>query len=158
MKKKMFVLFAVMMMAATAFAQFENGKYYLNASLSGIDLNYDKGEKWKVDVSGKLGYLFADNWMVLANMEYGYHNELSTLKIGPALRYYIIQNGVYLGAGANYVHRPVSFNDIMPNLSVGYAFFLNGMLTVEPEIYYNHSFKNHDYSGIGLRVGLGVYF
>ena len=46
----------------------------------------------------------------------------------------------------------------MPSVQIGYAFFLSHTVTIEPEIYYNHSFKSHsDYSTIGLRVGFGIY-
>ena len=42
---------------------------------------------------------------------------------------------------------------------VGYSFFLNRTVTIEPEIYYNQSLKDHnDYSGFGLRIGFGIYF
>ena len=76
---------------------------------------------------------------------------------GIGARYYIIQNGVYLGAGCNYVHHS-GYDDFMPTVQVGYAFFLSQTVTVEPEIYYNQSFKNHkDYSTIGLRIGFGIY-
>ena len=31
-------------------------------------------------------------------------------------------------------------------------------MTIEPEIYYEQSFKNHkDYSTVGLRIGIGIY-
>ena len=46
----------------------------------------------------------------------------------------------------------------MPGLEMGYAFFLNKTVTIEPAIYYDQSFKRHsDYSKIGLRIGLGIY-
>lgn len=153
----MFMLLATCLMTMASYAQFEEGKFYLNASVSGLNANYNKGDKWNASVGGKVGYMFMDNLMVLAQMQYGYQNEASTLSIGPAARYYIVQNGLYLGAGVNFEHHPLSYNDLMPNLQVGYAFFLNGFMTIEPEIYYNQSFKNHDYSGIGLRIGVGIY-
>lgn len=46
----------------------------------------------------------------------------------------------------------------MPGIEVGYAFFLNRTVTIEPAVYYDQSFKNHsDFSKIGLRIGVGVY-
>ena len=148
MKKKIFALLAAMLMSAVSYAQFEEGKTYLNASVSGLDLNYTKRDNWSANLSG----------MVLANLEYGYHDKESSISIGPAIRYYVVQNGLYLGAGTSYVHRPSSYNDFMPHVHVGYAYFVNGHLTIEPELYYNQSFNNQDYSGIGVRVGLGFYF
>ena len=47
----------------------------------------------------------------------------------------------------------------MPTIQLGYAFFLNRTVTIEPELYYNQSLKDHsDYSGFGLRIGFGIYF
>ena len=45
----------------------------------------------------------------------------------------------------------------MPGVEVGYAFFINRSVTIEPAIYYDQSFKTHNYSNIGLKVGLGIY-
>ena len=51
-----------------------------------------------------------------------------------------------------------SYNDFMPSVQVGYAFFVSRTVTIEPELYYEQSFKNHkDYSNVGLRIGIGVY-
>ena len=45
----------------------------------------------------------------------------------------------------------------MPGAEVGYAFFINRSVTIEPAVYYNHSFKSCDYSTVGLKIGLGIY-
>jgi hypothetical protein len=73
-------------------------------------------------------------------------------------RYYIIQNGLYLGAGLKYKHAGGGYNDVLPGVQVGYAFFLSRTVTIEPAIYYQQSFKDHsDFSKVGLRVGFGFY-
>ena len=46
----------------------------------------------------------------------------------------------------------------MPTVQLGYAFFLNRTVTIEPELYYNQSLKDQDYSGLGLRISFGIYF
>jgi hypothetical protein len=79
------------------------------------------------------------------------------LSVGAGGRYYIEQNGLYLGASALFKHRD-SYDDLLPSVQLGYAFFISRTVTIEPEIYYEQSFKNHkDYSQVGLRVGIGVY-
>jgi hypothetical protein len=156
--KKTILFFTFILLSIACHAQFEEGKCYFNASMSSLNVDYNKTDKWNVGICGKIGYIFMDDLMLMANVEYGYSHDASTIAFGPSVRYYIVQNGLYMGAGANFVHHPESFNDLMPCLQVGYAFFLNGTLTIEPEIYYNQSFKHHDYSGIGLRIGLGFYF
>ena len=45
----------------------------------------------------------------------------------------------------------------MPGVEVGYAFFINRTVTIEPAIYYDQSFKKHsDYSTVGFRIGIGI--
>ena len=138
---------------------FAKDKFYTSASLSGFDLNWNKNQSWHMDVAAKCGYLFEDDWMVTATLGYDW-NKVGENKFtaGAGLRYYIEQNGLYLGAGANYVHRH-QFDDFVPTVQVGYAFFLNRTVTLEPEVYYNLSLKDHnEYSGFGVRIGIGIYF
>lgn len=137
---------------------FAKGKVYIASSLSGLDLSYGKTQDWHLDLMAKAGYLFTDNWMFTGMMDYDYRREGSNaFNLGAGFRYYIEQNGLYLGMGATYVHNEDLTDDVMPTVQVGYAFFLNGTVTIEPEIYYNQSLKNSDYSGFGLRIGIGVY-
>jgi hypothetical protein len=166
MKKTILMLLCGLMVSLAATAQVEDrppfgkGKIYLSSSLSGLNLSYSKWEDWNMNVSGKAGYLFEDNWMLTGNAEFDYHKVGSNaFQLGAGLRYYIQQNGLYLGAGANYVHQWHDYDDLMPSIQLGYAFFLNRTVTIEPELYYNQSMKNHsDYSGFGLRIGIGIYF
>jgi hypothetical protein len=62
----------------------------------------------------------------------------------------------------NYQHRPgvegSCIDDFMPTVHIGYAYFLSRSVTIEPEVYYNQSFKKHeDYSGLGFRLNFGIY-
>lgn len=162
MKKKLIMMLLALTMSAATYAQFEQGKLYASASLSGLDLNYNSNEKWKLDVQGKVGYLFEDSWMLTAQGDLGLRKyEPNYLQLGVGLRYYILQNGLFLGAGANYVHETKSgaaVDDFRPTVQIGYAFFISRTVTIEPELYYDHSFKNHnDYSGFGCRIGFGIY-
>lgn len=46
----------------------------------------------------------------------------------------------------------------MPGVEIGYAFFINRHVTIEPAVYYEQSFKDHSkFSNVGLRLGLGIY-
>lgn len=165
MKKMLFMSICGLLLAFSGHAQaqdrlpFAKDKVYVAASLSDLGLSYNKSNDWKVGLHAKGGYLFEDDWMATATLGYDYRKVGSNSFIaGAGLRYYIEQNGLYLGAGANYVHEK-KYDDLMPSVQLGYAFFLNRTVTVEPEIYYNQSFKNHsEYSGFGIRIGLGIYF
>lgn len=144
----------------TASAQFEEGTWYGNASTSSLNLSYNSTSKCAFNLNAKAGYCLADNLMVLASAGVDTQNSYTNLSIGVGGRYYIIQNGIYLGANLQIKQVDTEkHNDVMPGVEVGYAFFLNRHVTVEPAIYYDQSLKSHkDYSTIGFRIGLGVYF
>lgn len=56
------------------------------------------------------------------------------------------------------LHANHNYNDIMPGIEVGYAFFVSRTVTIEPSLYYDQSFRRHsDYSKFGARLGIGVY-
>ena len=156
--KKIVLLVVALMVTVAVHAQFEAGKAYIGASLSGMNLSYSGSESGHLSIEGKGGYMFADNLLALGQIGYDKQKDVPyTMSLGAGARYYIVQNGLYLGAGVNWKHAS-GYNDVMPTVQVGYAFFINGSVTIEPEIYYEQSFKNHkDYSKIGLRIGLGIY-
>ena len=160
--KKIFVLLVVLATALTANAQFEKGKAYLGASLSGFDIS-SQAKKFHLGVNVKAGYLFMDNLMALGVVEFNSQKnfDILTTQIGAGARYYFESCGIYLGALAKYAHvkaNESSFSDFRPEIHAGYCFFLGKHVTLDPEVYFEHSFKDSDYSGLGVRIGLGVYF
>lgn len=165
MKKILFTMFCGLMFSVAGQAQtqdrlpFAKDKFYTGASLSGFNLNWYKSQSWHADVAAKCGYLFEDDWMITANVDYDWNKTgAKNLMAGAGLRYYIEQNGLFLGAGANYLHNS-AYDDFMPTVQLGYAYFLNRTVTLEPELYYNLSLKDHtEYSGFGFRIGIGIYF
>ena len=168
--KKVFMSMIALLMAMSVNAQkylnegttpFSKGKTYVGASLSGTDLSYNGITEGHLGIQGKVGYFFADNLMGTAQL--GYENTVkkagrsATFSTAGGGRYYIQQNGLYLGASLIYKHFNKS-DDFLPSVQVGYSFFINRTVTIEPELYYEQSFKNHkDYSTVGLRIGIGVY-
>jgi hypothetical protein len=159
--KRFAMLLAGMLVAVVGYAQFEKGKWYVGASVSGLDISYSGSEEFNIGLDAKGGYLLADDWMLLGQVGWqhsGLDGVSDNVMLGIGGRYYIIQNGLYLGVNAKLVHANRNYNDFMPGLEVGYAFFLNKTVTIEPSVYYDQSFKNHsDYSKIGFKIGIGVY-
>lgn len=158
--KKIAVVALGLMASVGAHAQFESGKQYCGASLTGLNLSYNGSEELNLGIQAKAGYFFEDDMMLLAQAEYK-HSGLEGVKdywaLGAQGRYYIEQNGIYLGAGVKLIHTG-SYNDVMPGVEVGYAFFVSKQVTIEPAVYYDQSFKNHsDYSTVGVKVGIGIY-
>ena len=76
--------------------------------------------------------------------------------LGAGARYYIIQNGLYLGASLKF-HRSDGVSDFRPGVQVGYAFFITRTVTIEPELYFDISTKKFENSAFGLGIGVGVY-
>lgn len=159
--KKFAVLLVALFTAMAGYAQFERGKWYVGASLTGLDISYSGAEEFNFGLDANVGHLVSDDWMVLGKFGYqhsGLDGASDMFTIGAGGRYYIIQNGLYLGVNAKYVHANHNYNDFMPGIEVGYAFFLSKTVTVEPAVYYDQSFKDHsDYSKIGFKIGVGVY-
>ena len=123
--------------------QFEKGKVYCGASLTGLNLSYSGSSELNLGLQGQAGYLFADNLMAVGNLSYQH-----TGKEG-------VKDYVSVGVQADIISfRMVSisdwepglahtgsYNDVMPGLEVGYAFFVSRTVTIEPAVYYDQSFK-----------------
>ena len=156
--KKIALFVVALVMSVAANAQFEQGKGYIGASLTNVDLSYNGLNKGHFGLGAKAGYLIADDWMLLGQLDYQKTKDVPySLTLGPGIRYYIQQNGLYMGASALLKHAD-DYNDFMPSIQIGYAFFISRTVTFEPEIFYEHSFKDHsNYSTAGIRLGIGVY-
>ena len=142
---------------------FSEGKFYVSASASSASFAYSKSTDFKLGLNAKAGYLFMDNLMALGVVEFNGQNnfDILTTQIGVGARYYFEKCGVFLGAVAKYAHVKAyesSFSDFRPESHAGYCFFLGRHITLDPEVYYEHSFKDSDYTGFGLRIGIGVFF
>lgn len=159
MIRKLTLMLVCLMAAVAANAQFESGKKYIGASLSGLNLSYNSSEKSHLGLQAKAGLMFTDDWMIFAQVSYDKQKNVpATSSFGAGLRYYIVQNGLYLGVSGNYQHCGKLYDDFQPSVQIGYAFFLGETVTIEPELYYNQSLKSHsDYSTVGFRIGLGIY-
>ena len=161
MKKKLMAMAVALLATTAASAQFEQGKTYIGGSLTGLNASYSGSDKFCLGIQAQGGYFVADDIMLYGQVGYD-HNGNKEIKdrysVGVGGRYYIEQNGVFLGANCKFLHASGGYDDIMPGVEVGYAFFLSRTVTVEPAIYYDQSFKKHsDFSTIGLRLGVGIY-
>lgn len=159
--KKLSLLLIALLMAVTGYAQFEKDKWYIGSSVTGFGLSYSGAEEFNIGLDIKGGRMVDNDWMLLGQFGWQHSgmqgaSDMVTLGIGG--RYYVRQNGLYLGVNAKFVHAYHNYNDLMPGIEIGYAFFLNDIVTIEPAVYYDQSFRNHsDYSKFGFKVGIGVY-
>jgi len=155
--KKIALFVVALVMSVAANAQFEQGKTYIGASLSGFDIG-SQAKKFHLGLDAKAGYLFIDN--IMGTVQVGYNHlqdQDDTFNVGVGGRYYIEQNGLYLGASLKYKHAGGGYNDVLPGVQVGYAFFLSRTVTIEPELYIDFSTKKFENSCYGLGIGIGVY-
>ncbi|HEY9551477.1 MAG TPA: outer membrane beta-barrel protein [Prevotella sp.] len=161
MKKRIAFILAALIVAVAAHAQFEKDKVYIGGSLTGLNLSYNGMNKLNLGVQAVGGYMLDDNLMLLGQVGYEHNGNdgmPDKLSVGVGGRYYIEQNGIFLGVNARLIHANHNYNDFMPGVEVGYAFFVSRTVTIEPALYYYQSFKDHsDYSTIGLRIGVGIY-
>ncbi len=159
MRRKLIAVFAALMVSMVANAQFEKGKIYAGASLSGFDVSCSGSGSGKYGLQAHGGYLVDDNMMITGLVGLARQNGVTDFSIGAGGRYYLVQNGIFFGVSLKYVNESSVYDDLMPGVQVGYAFFLNDKITIEPELYYDHALFNFkDYSTAGFRLGLGIYF
>ncbi len=161
MIKKLSILFITIAFSTLAKAQFEEGKMYAGASLTGLNLNYNGENGFNLGLQAQAGYFLYDDVMFLGQVSYEHNGSRAVadhFMAGAGARYYIVQNGLYFGANAKFIHANHNYNDIMPGVEIGYSFFISRTATIEPAVYYDQSFRRHsDYSTIGLRIGFGLY-
>lgn len=156
------LLLAVLLTVATtsAFAQFEKGTKYVGASLTGLNLAINDRQHLSFGLDAKAGYFIKDYWMVEGN--FGWHTSRTHLDrclVGVKARYTQVENGLYYSCGLQYIHERKNFNDIQLTPELGYCFYLNHYVSLEPAVYYNMSFTDFSKkSEVGLKVGIGIYF
>ena len=160
MKKLIFTLLLAVAGFGTASAQFEKGKYYLGATTNMAGLAYSKAEKVNFNVGLNAGYMIEQDWLLIVEAGCDYRNsDMQSFYAGAKCRYLIEQNGLFLQVGGKFRHHIPNLNDVLITPELGYCFFLNRHLTVEPSLYYDISLKDYsEYSKVGLKVGLAWYF
>lgn len=160
MKKCILATMLFMLSFTASFAQFEEGKIYLGTSFDGAGLSYSETTKLTIGVGANAGYMFMRDWLAIGEAGFNYSNkDLQELYVGAKCRYFIEQNGLFLQGGVKYLHRIGGYNDLQLTPEVGYCFFLNKNLTVEPSVYYDMSLSDFsDKSRFGIKIGLGLYF
>lgn len=160
MKKYLITLLLAVTAFTTAHAQFEEGKKYVGATLSGLGLSYSPNSKFSLGIGANGGYMVDKNWMLIADLGFNYtFKDLQQFNLGAKCRYYIEQNGIFASMGVQYIHLAKSTNDIQLTPEVGYCFFLTKNLVLDPSIYYDISLTHFsNLSKVGLKVGISVLF
>ncbi len=149
----------LMTAAISANAQFEKGTKYVSASAVGLGMSYSSDEEFSFGMELNAGYFVEKAWMLYANAGYDHTDYTDDFQAGAGARYFFTQNGIYMGLGLQYEHVTKSVNNVQICPEVGYVFFVNRFLSIEPAVYYHMSLNDFsDGSKVGLKLGLGFYF
>ena len=157
--KKFIIALAMLTISIGANAQFEEGTKYVESAFNSIGLSYNGMEEFRFGAELKGGYFIEDQIMLNAVIGFNHFGKsMNQFVVGAGARYYIFENGFYGGVNVKGVFEK-GHNDLMPGIEVGYAFFVNDKMTIEPAVYYDQSFSDHkNYSTVGLKIGIGLYF
>lgn len=160
MKKLLALFLLVCSFAIGARAQFEEGTSYVSTQLSSLNLSFSEQNRFRFAMSGHAGYFFTDGWMAHANVGFEHiADKIDKFNIGAGLRYHFYENGISLGTGIEYTYLGEQSNNLRLPLEVGYVYYLNHYLAIEPTLYYKVSLNNISKgSELGFRIGLGYYF
>lgn len=159
MKKFLLSMLLMCVAAVGSKAQFEAGTTYVGASLSNLGVSYSTSERCRWGGGVSAGYFVADKFMMKAELSYNHTREVDDFSAGLAGRYYFRENGIFMGAGGEFVHYTPSSNDVMIPVEIGYAFYLNHYITIEPSVYYKMSLDCFSRkSTVGFKLGFGFYF
>lgn len=157
--KKLMMSLLLVLASVSAKAQFEKNTCYFSTSFSGFNMSYSNNEKFTLGLDLNGGIFVQDCWMVYGKIGYDHTRAYDDVSLGIGGRYYISQNGLYLGLGLQYEHVLKNVNNLQLCPELGYCFYLNEYVTIEPAVYYNMSLNNFsDGSKVGLKVGFGYYF
>ena len=77
--KKLAIAALALVVSTTAHAQFESGKQYIGASMTGLNLSYNGSQDLNLGIQAKAGYFVEDDWMLFGQAEYN-HSGLEGVK------------------------------------------------------------------------------
>ncbi len=156
------LLFAVVSMGA--FAQFEKGTKYVNASLSGFGLSYSKVPGFCMNIEAGGGYFIANNWMLKGLIGWEHTGGANEFNLGAGARYYVKDNGLFFGGDVRYgLNNAGGGAETAHNAylapEVGYCFYLNDHVSIEPSLYVDMCLNHFkDFTKVGLKLSFGYYF
>ncbi|MBP6065218.1 MAG: outer membrane beta-barrel protein [Bacteroides sp.] len=160
--KKVALVFCLLIASMAVKAQFEQGKWIVNPSLTGLDFTYSNNDKIKFGIGAKVGTFLVDGVALMVEAGADWSRPVDAYTLGTGARYYFNSTGVYLGGGIDLNrfrwkggHNSTEWG---LGLEAGYAYFLSRTVTVEPGVYYKWRFNDSDLSKFGVKIGFGFYF
>lgn len=161
MKKIVLVTVAALFFTTVAMAQSqtEAKKFFLNAELSGLNVNFTPSP-FTLDVSAGGGYFIINNLALRAQLGLDFGNS-TNISFGAGGRYYL--GGFFLDAllqGANTGLNIEGKRQLELGIrgAFGYAIFLNDHVAFEPAVTLEKRFVENSDVHIGLSAMFSIYF
>lgn len=160
MKRRIFSLLLAVAAATGAYAQFESGKVYFGANLTGAGISYSDRKDLALGVGLEAGRFVARDWLLIGECNLDYRNsDWQSIGFGVKGRYYIEQNGLWVGAGARFQHEFKNYNDFVLTPEVGYCFFVSRTVAIQPSVYFDLSCSDFSHNTeVGAKVGIALFF
>ena len=160
--KKLALVICLLGASLGARAQFEQGKWIINPSLTGLNFSYSNSEKAQFGIGAKAGTFLAEGIALMVEASADWSKPIDVYTIGTGGRFYFNKTGVYLGAGIDLNRYRMkgghSGTEWGLGIEAGYAYFLSKTVTIEPAVYYKWRFNDSDLSKFGIKIGFGFYF
>lgn len=160
MKKLAFVI-CLLVTSLGAQAQFEQGKWIINPSVTGLDFSFNNDDKAQFGLGAEVGTFLGEGIALMVNASADWAKPRDIYTIGTGARFYFNKTGVYLGGGidVNRIRYKGGEHSTAwgPSIEAGYAFFLSRTVTIEPAVYYKWRFNDGDLSKFGVKIGFGLY-
>ncbi|KAA6341976.1 hypothetical protein EZS27_010237 [termite gut metagenome] len=166
MKKLIFIIICLLLNSLELKAQFEKNSWVVNPAITGLEYSYSDGNKNHLGFNVQGGAFLVDDIVLILKLGADWTKEIDTYSVGVGGRYYFDRTGIYVGSGLYFTRWTYNNSRELQghkdayglNTEIGYAFFLNKTVTIEPGVYYDLSFKDSNFSKFGLKVGFGFYF
>lgn len=161
MKKLFLALFIAIATFQSASAQFEKGKIYGGASLSGFGMGYSRNAGFNMGLNVDGGYMFKKDWAVIG--DFGFNvagGDVSDVSVGGKVRWYMEQNGLFFGGGLKYKYWNLNNgHDFVLAPEVGWCYFINKHVMLEPSFYTDLSFADFVHkTSFGIKAGISFFF
>lgn len=159
--KKVTLFVCLLVVSLVARAQFEQGTWVINPSLTGMNFSYSKGDKMQFGLGAQAGTFLVDGVALMVEAGADWSKPVDIYNLGVGGRYYFNKTGVYLGAGLDLNRIRMKGGDHNTNwglgIEAGYAYFISRTVTIEPAVYYKWRFNDGDLSKFGIKIGFGIY-
>jgi len=155
MKKLLFTIIVSLVGFGILQAQTERGNLLIggNAGLSLFKRNGQDKLRFNLDFSPKAGFFLVDNFAIGAQLTGVIRNRAgidgldSSVLFGPFARYYF--HNLFLEANIGFLE-----TDLLTGMGIGYAFFVNNNVAIEPII--NARYLNS--LDVNILIGFQLYF